>query len=745
MTFFRPRSRFPRLVSCILALGLFAGPLVAARPDRNFDVPPSLTLEIRTLIRLLEEAHYNREAVKPKDYEEIVPKFMGDLDGQHLFFLASDLADFRKQYGDGLYWNISTLGRIDPAFEIFKTYEQRADDRISWVFQRLDGDFDLDSTDTYTVDRDKSDWPADATASDALWERRLRFDLLQEMLNDKDLAEAKVEVRKRYERMLKNVADIESDEISELFLANVAHLYDPHSTYFSADTYEDFGIQMRLQLVGIGALLGLDDDYCVVKEVITGGPADLDGRIKANDRILSVGQATGEPVDIIGMKLRRVVEQIRGEKGTQVKLTIQPGDAADPSVRKEIILTRDVVNLDSARAKGAIFNVPDKAGSTRPIGVITLPAFYGPDSSAEGPQNSATQDVAELIKEMQATGIDGLVLDLRDNGGGLLTEAIDLTGLFIESGPVVQVRSYYGDVKVDDDTDPKIDYAGPLAVLVSKFSASASEIVAGALQNYGRAVVVGDSSTHGKGSVQTVIEMANLIPQLSRSPVKSGATKLTIQKFYLPNGSSTQLKGVVPDIILPSIDDFLPVGEKDLPHALVWDEIPTSFFSGKPLDSRILEPLREASLARQTNLEEFSYLNESIDWFKARQDRKAISLNLAKREAQKTTDKEFKEHLDAERDRLRESNYAFREFHLGPPPAPKKKDPTKVAAADGEDANADPDVMSTDEEPEGYARLDIHLRETLRVLRDAVDFGKDPQMWIADHAPLTVDVVKKGD
>lgn len=737
MTLFTSRSRITRLLPFLLSLCVFAGPLTA-RTDRTFNVPPSLTLEIKTLIRLLEEAHYNREAVKPKDYEEIVPRFMGDLDGQHLFFLDSDLQNFRKQYADGLYWNISTLGRIDPAFEIFKTYEQRADDRISWIFKRLEGDFNFDSQDTYTVNRDKASWPADAEAADALWERRLRFDLLQEMLNDKDLATAKADVRKRYERMAKNVAEIESDEISELFLSNVAHLYDPHSTYFSADTFEDFGIQMRLQLVGIGALLGLEDDYCTVREVITGGPADLDGRIKPNDRILSVGQAEEEPVDIIGMKLRRIVDQIRGEKGTKVKLVIQPANAADPSVRKEIVLTRDVVNLDSARAKGAIFEVPNKDGTTRPIGVITLPAFYGPDASANGPQNSATRDVAELINQMQETGVDGLVLDLRDNGGGLLTEAIDLTGLFIQSGPVVQVRSYYGDVKVDDDKDPKITYAGPLAVLVSKFSASASEIVAGALQNYGRAVVVGDSSTHGKGSVQTVIEMANLIPQLSRSPVKSGATKLTIQKFYLPNGSSTQLRGVIPDIILPSIEDFLPVGEKDLPHALVWDEIPTSFFSGEPLDSRILEPLREASLARQATLEEFGYLNESIDWFKTRQDRKAISLNLAQREAQKESDKAFKERMDEERDRLREFNYAYREFLLGPPPAPKKVAEPVV------EGDADPDVMSTDEEPEGYARLDIHLREALRVLSDAVDIGKDPQMWVADHAPLTVEVVKKG-
>ena len=538
--------------------------------------------------------------------------------------------------------------------------------------------------------------------------------------------------------MLKNVADIENDEISELFLANVAKLYDPHSTYFSASTFEDFGIQMRLQLVGIGALLGLEDDYCVVREVIAGGPASLDGRIAPNDRILAVGQGDEEPVDIIGMKLRRIVDMIRGEKGTPVKLLIRPGDAADPSARKEIILTRDVVNLDSARARGAIFDVPDATGSTRPLGVISLPAFYGPDASAEGPQNSATDDVKELIRRMQEVGIDGLVLDLRNNGGGLLTEAIDLTGLFISRGPVVQVRSYYGDVKVDSDEDPGIAYSGPLAVMVSKFSASASEIVAGALQNYGRAVVVGDSHTHGKGTVQTVIEMKSLIQPLVRSATPTGATKLTIQKFYLPNGASTQLAGVVPDIILPSHEDLLPVGERDLPNALVWDEIPTTFFDGRPLDTRILEPLRAASLARRTELGEFTYLTESIDWFRDRRDRKTISLNLTVRLAQREADKAFEARMEEELERLQAANYGFTEFNLG---SPKDKDAPRPIQYDDDGEPIEPD---TDDGPEGYARLDIQLRETLRVLNDAVTIGQDRSVWSGDHAPLTVATAETG-
>lgn len=713
---------------------------VFGKADRTFTPPPTLALETRTLIKLLEDAHYNRDAVKPEDYREVIPNYMSDLDGLRLIFLESDKAEFLDKYAGGLYWNIASLGSIEPAFDIFKRYERRAEERAKWVFEQLEGDFDLTTDETYMTDRKNAPWPATAAEADQLWQKRLKFEILQEMLNDQDLAAAKEKVRKRYERMLKNIADIETVEIGELFLANVARIYDPHSTYFSADTYEDFGIQMRLQLVGIGALLGVEEDYCVVKEIIAGGPADLDSRLKPNDKIIAVAQETGEPVDVIGMKLRKIVDLIRGEKGTQVRLTIQPADAPDPSVRKEIVLTRNVVNLDSARAHAAIFEVPDAEGNLSPIGVITLPAFYGPDSSQEGEQNSATRDVAELLRQLEEAGIEGLVLDLRDNGGGLLTEAIDLTGLFIQSGPVVQVRSFYGEVKVDSDENRDVAYAGPLAVLVSKFSASASEIVAGALQNYGRAVVIGDNSTHGKGTVQTIVEMSGLLSRAApKLADKTGATKLTIQKFYLPSGSSTQLRGVVPDIVLPSIENHLPTGEKDLPHALVWDEIPTSFFEGEPLDARILKPLREASLERQQSLEEFAYLRESIDWFKHRQDQKSVSLNIAIREAQKEADKEFRKRMEAERDRLREHNYAYREFLLAPKPEKNKRAEPETEGVDGED-----DELSTDE-PEGYARLDIQLREALRVVNDAVAIGRDPQLWVADHAPLTAaQVLLKG-
>jgi carboxyl-terminal processing protease len=749
----------------LLVFSLFVAVAVSlsGRPDRTFEVTPAEAKEIRNFVRLLEEAHYNREAVEPSSYLGIIRAFMEDWDGHHLFFLEEDATLFTEKYGEGLYWNVSSLGSINPAFDIFERYEDLAAERAEWIFARLEGEFDLESDDIYVVDRRELDWPETQAEADYIWEKRLRFEIIQELLNDREIDEAKERVRKRYERMIKNLADIETHEVTEVFLTNIAQLYDPHSTYFSADTYEDFSIQMRLQLVGIGALLGVEDDECVIREIIPGGPADLDGRLQPNDRITAVAQSGGEdaePVELIGMKLRKIVDLIRGDIGTDVYLTIQPADIPDPSARKEIRITRDVVNLDSARARGAIFQVPTDTGDIKPIGVISLPAFYGPSpGDADPDQNSASADVAMLIEQLQAQGIDGLVLDLRDNGGGLLSEAIDLTGLFIEQGPVVQIRSYYGDVKVDNDNDSSVRYAGPLAVLVSKYSASASEIVAGALQNYGRAVVLGDSHTHGKGTVQTVYEMRNLDPRMRMTEAKTGAAKFTIQKFYLPSGSSTQLNGVVPDIVLPSIDDVMESGERYLPQALVWDEIDTAEFNGTPLDAHILTPLMEASLARQQSLEEFDFLQRNIEWFTARQEEKTVSLNLQDRIAQRDADKLFREAMDEERAALRDLNFPYTEFVLTHPeeektdsdlaatqpeadPTPAEDqaplvsetaDPLEVAETDASESTAEEEA--TEPEPEGYARLDIHLREAMRVLVDAVTIGGQPQF--AERVPLT--------
>jgi carboxyl-terminal processing protease len=695
-------------------------PSLAVPPNgpRKLEPTKSLQLELQALIRLLEEVHLNRDQVRPSSYAELIPSTFKTLDGQKLFLLGSDLEEFQGRYRpEGLYFSLSALGRLDAAFEIFARYEQRVRDRVGWIQKRLEGDFDFATDATYELDRRELAWPADAAAADALWERRLKFELLQELLNNKPLDEVRAKVAKRYDRVLRNLEDFDANDITEVFLTAIAGLYDPHSTYFSPDTYEEFGITIRLQLFGIGALLGLEDDVCVLKEIIPGGPADLSRQLQPNDKILAVAQAEGEFVEIVGMKLRRIVQMIRGEKGTRVRLLVQPADAADAAMRREIVLVRDLINLDSARAHGAVFQVPDSAGRDRSYGVITLPTFYGREREDAKDQHSASSDIAELIRLLKAENIEGLVLDLRRNGGGLLSEAVKLTGLFIPGGPVVQVKNYAGEVKIDEDLDPAVDYAGPLVVLTNRFSASASEIVAGALQNYGRAVVVGDTSTHGKGTVQTVIEMERVIPPHRRRDAVTGASKLTVQKFYLPNGASTQLKGVVPDLVIPSIDEFLPIGEQDLPHAMPWDVISTSFYESTPIPPTRLAELRARSSERIESLPEFELLKRTIARFKDRQAEKTVSLNLETRRAGKAADKAFGAETRAARKALEtESAYAFREVFVAPPPPPR----IKAAKKDEDSVDADGNPISEDDEDDDarYAKMDVYLRESLRILDD---------------------------
>ena len=716
-----------------LRLTLVLAIAAASAADRPpFTTSTTLAAEASTLTKLLDELHYNHDNVRSADYANVIPDYMAELDGQHLFFLGSDRTKFSNDYGKNVYYNTAFLGNINAAYDIFYVYQTRVEQRIAWIFEQLKSDFDFTTNETYRADRAKSEWPANATASDELWGKRLKFELVQELLNKKTPEEAKTQVRKRYERMLKNLVEIEGNDLAELYLTTIAKLYDPHSTYFSAATYEDFGIQMKLQLVGIGALLGVEDDTCIVKEIVPGGPADVGRQLKPNDKIISVAEKGGEPVEIIGMKLRKIVDKIRGKKGTEVSLMVQPGDATDSSARKEIVIVRDTVKLNSARARGAVFDLPGTDGKTQPIGVITLPAFYGPadEGDTDAEKTTASKDVARLIEQLKQQGIQGLVLDLRRNGGGYLTEAIELAGLFIHKGPIVQVKSYTGEIHVDSDRDPKIAYTGPLALLVDRFSASASEIVTGALQNYGRAIVIGDSSTHGKGSVQQVVEMKQLSRQLALSPQKTGAAKFTIQKYYLPSGASTQLKGVIPDIVLPSIEDFLPIGEADLPHALVWDQIPTSFFDGEPLDAKVLTPLRKSSTERQASLEEFAYLRKNVDWFKARQEQKLISINLEERQRQKAADDAFRKEMKTEKERLSKNDFPFKTFYLGPPPPPKIKAPKK----EGDD---DDELDGALDENETYVKADVHLRESLRVISDAIALGRNKELWASNRAPLT--------
>jgi carboxyl-terminal processing protease len=659
---------------------------------------------------------------------------MAELDPQRLFFTAEDEQAFRRQYGTRIETDLAYLGNIDIAFDIYRVYEQRVQSRTTWVFDQLKQNYDFNTQESYAPDRSKNPFPANAAEADDVWRRRIKYEILQDLLSKKPAEDAKTTVKKRYERMLKNLSDIEAADIQEMYLTCLTRMYDPHSDYFSADTLQDFSIQIKLSLIGIGAVLSIEDDgNCVIREVVPGGPAFNSGQIHANDKIMAVKQQDGETIEVVGMKLRRIVDMIRGAKSTKVTLTILPHDELDATKTKEVVITRDLIKLNSSRASASIYDVPGDNNKTIPVGVIVLNSFYGPseDSPDADAKSTATKDVAELIGKLKQQGIKGLVIDLRKNGGGLLSEAVDLTGLFVPQGPVVQVRDSLGQVTVDSDTDATVTYDGPLAVLTSRFSASASEIFAGALQNYGRAVIIGDKSTHGKGTVQAVLEMKRFMPRLSQDINNTGAAKLTVQKFYLPNGSSTQMKGVIPDISLPSIDDYLPIGEVSLPHALMWDEIKTTSFQGKTLAPTFLKPLLEATKERQNSLEEFSYLKKNIDWFKERQEQKTVSLNLPQRQALKLTDEEFKKKMDTERDLLAKGNYASHPVKLDSVIKMEAETPKGTTAT----ASIDDDGDTPDNDSE--SKLDVHLRETLRILTDALHANPNPEYWADSVVPAT--------
>lgn len=445
-------------------------------------------------------------------------------------------------------------------------------------------------------------------------DRRLSADTHEEIVK---------KLTRRYNSALRNLKQFESDEVLQFWLSALGHAYDPHTDYFGKRELEQFSISMNLALFGIGASLMSEDGYTVIRSLVAGAPAEKSKQIKENDKIIGVAQADGEFVDVQGEKLSKVVEQIRGPKGTRVRLLVIPS-GADPSMRKVVSLVRDKVKLEDAEAKAKLVEVTRDQHTNR-VGVIDLPSFYAnfPVAGQRGSGTSTTGDVTKLVKKLVAEGAEGLVLDLRRNGGGSLEEAINLTGLFIKAGPVVQVRNYDGTKMVDESQEEVPLYNGPLVVLTSRFSASASEILAGALQDSDRAVIVGDKATHGKGTVQTVQELAPFISTVENP----GAAKVTIRKFYRPSGASTQLKGVVPDIILPSVVSYMDVGESSLENAMSWDTISPATFQPMNRVTPILPELSKRSSERVASDRNFDYVREDIGRFQKAQAEKTVSLN----------------------------------------------------------------------------------------------------------------------
>jgi carboxyl-terminal processing protease len=585
---------------------------------------------------ILQRSHFAQQPFDNTVSSRFLDRYLSVLDNQRLHFLESDLDEFEKYR---FLLDDLTLQAKDtsPAYHIFNRFLHRMEQRVAYVNELLPKEEQEFTTDERIIlNRKDLPRPKDLEEAKQLWRERLRYEILQEKLNKEKPEEIVKIITRRYARMLRTLKEFDSDDVLQYYLSALTHAYDPHSDYLGKSQFENFNIGMRLSLFGIGAMLRSEDGYCKIQELVPEGPAEKSKQLKAGDRIIAVAQGEAEPADVVDMKLNKVVELIRGPKGSEVRLTVIPADAPDPSVRKVVSLIRDEIKLQDQEAKARLLELPGPGAEKKPVrlGYIDLPSFYADFDTARGKpeRKSTTTDVARLIQKLKQEKMDGLILDLRRNGGGSLEEAINLTGLFIKEGPVVQVRDSDGTINVDSDTDPIVLYDGPLIVLTSRFSASASEILAGALQDYGRALVIGDSSTHGKGTVQSLVQLKSFIPpERHAANFEPGALKVTIRKFYRASGASTQLKGVTPDIELPSVNNHAEVGEASLENPLPWDTVPRAKFEPVNYIAPHLAELKARSTTRVNADPDYAYLREDIEQFQKARAEKTVSLNEAQR------------------------------------------------------------------------------------------------------------------
>jgi carboxyl-terminal processing protease len=579
---------------------------------------------------------------------KFLDRYLDNIDGTRSLFLQSDVKELSGSQGAFVR---ATMDKGDThlAHVIWKRYLERLEQRRAHVMSALDagpGGFTFTGNETYQLDRTSLPRPVDAKEAQALWKLRLRAEYLDEKLSGTAEADIPAKLRRRYEQQLKNMQTTRSDEVTTIYLNALASVYDPHSEYLGREQLEGLEMQMNLKLFGIGATLESVDGYCTVREVLPGGPASR-STLTAGDRILAVGQGDQTPVEITNLPLNRSVQMIRGPKGTRVTLMIAAAGASESGAPRKLVITRDEVQLEDQQAKASVVDLPvtqppraagDKSAAPAKdeklrLGVIDLPSFYAAmDGKKDGSQRSVTADVARLIKKLKSEHVRGIVLDLRQNGGGSLDEAIRLTGLFIPKGPVVQTRGPDGDVEVENDPDPNEVYKGPLVVLISRLSASASEILAGALQDYGRALVVGDTNTFGKGTVQSIMALAPIMQEEGLGfTFEPGALKVTIRKFYRPSGASTQLRGVSSDIVIPSNTDVSQISESAQKDPLPWDTVPPANFQHQDVVKAHLKALRERSTQRVSSGASFEYLRSNIARVREKFKDSVVSLNEEKR------------------------------------------------------------------------------------------------------------------
>ncbi|RDS82752.1 tail-specific protease [Dyella monticola] len=638
--------RFRPLLALLFAVGVSASAFAQSAADLGATTPrkysqlplqPTNDEADAALIsaHLLTRFHYDAQPLDDAMSEKIYSMYFKLLDGEKVFFTQQDMANFSSKYKDKFddaIWNKDLSG----PFDIFNQYILRVIDRMNYARGLLKQGFDFTTNDTYTIDRKKADWPKDKTELDKLWRERTMNDWLRLKLAGKTDDDIRKTLDKRYSNYIDRMKQLDSQDAFQTFMTAYTNCTDPHTDYMGPRAAENFDISMKLSLEGIGAVLQQRDDYTVIRELVPGSPAIKSGKLHVGDYVLGVGQGdAGSIQDVVGWRIDDVVNLIRGKKDTTVRLEIVPGDQGTDGKHEMVSLVRKKVTIEEQSAKKKVIQITE-GGVTRKIGVIELPMFYsdfGARSEGDKDFKSATRDVAKLLGELKAEGVQGVVVDLRNNGGGSLYEANELTGLFIDKGPTVQVRKANGQVEVQGDDDPGMAWSGPLAVLVNRGTASASEIFSAAIQDYGRGVIIG-TPTFGKGTVQTLIDLNRFA---SDSDTKSdyGALKMTIQEFFRINGGSTQLRGVTPDIQYPNNDDDKDYGESTYDNALPWTQIAPADYKPVADMKAYLPQLEQLHDARVAKSPAWQLMLDELNQYKKLADRTTISLNYDQREAER--------------------------------------------------------------------------------------------------------------
>ncbi|MCS7052106.1 MAG: carboxy terminal-processing peptidase [Ignavibacterium sp.] len=606
---------------------------------------PKHKTETRLITSILTRYHYKKFSLNDSLSSVIFDEFINNLDNSKSYFLLSDIKEFEKQR-----YNIDDMlmnEDIDFFFNVYNRYVQRVKERVEFAIKTLENEIDFSSDDYFIIKRDSIEWSKTKEELDEDWFKRIKNDALIYKLNGKDWDFIKTTLQKRYKNLLKFLLQNNSDDVFQLAMNSFAESIDPHTNYFSPVTSDNFKIEMSLSLEGIGARLQTEDDYTKIFEIIPGGPADKSKELKPDDKIIAVAQGeNGEFEDVIGWRLNDVVSKIRGEKGTVVRLLVIPAGESLNSKPKEVKLVREKVKIEDQAAKSKMIEL-EQNGKKYKIGVIEIPRFYTDFEARRTGEDgkSTTKDVKRLIEELKSQGMNGLIIDLRNNGGGALNEAVELTGLFINYGPVVQVRNSMNFIDINSDTDSSIYYNGPLAVLINRFSASASEIFASAIQDYGRGLVIGENS-YGKGTVQNLIDLNVMSPNKN---YKYGQVKLTVAKFYRINGETTQKYGAKPDIEFPSYFSPDEFGEANQKSALQPDKIKAANYKKVADLSKIIPELRKRHQTRVNSDPEFEYLIQQIEDYRNSRNTRVISLNEEKRKKEQSEQEEKKF--------VRENNY----------------------------------------------------------------------------------------